>query len=82
MPLAGYVNAAAADHPVSFFGIAAIPPLLPTDNRLSQIAIAIHLVGQYAVYAFVALHVTGALYHGVLRRDGVLDRMLPRRRAA
>ncbi|HEY1258775.1 MAG TPA: cytochrome b [Stellaceae bacterium] len=81
MPLAGYVNAAAADHPVSFFGIAAIPPLLPTDNRLSQIAIAIHLVGQYAVYAFVALHVTGALYHGVLRRDGVLDRMLPRRRA-
>jgi cytochrome b561 len=82
MPLAGYVNAAAADHPASFFGIAAIPPLLPANARLSQIAIAVHLAGQYAAYAFVALHVTGALYHGVLRRDGVLDRMLPRRRAA
>ncbi|MGH7065101.1 MAG: cytochrome b [Stellaceae bacterium] len=49
---------------------------------MSQIAIAIHLTGQYAVYAFVALHVAGALYHGVLRRDRVLDRMLPRRRPA
>lgn len=82
MPLAGYVNAAAAGHPVSLFGVAAIPALLPADERVSQIAIAIHLAGQYAVYALVALHVVGALYHGVLRRDRVLDRMLPRRRPA
>lgn len=82
MPLAGYVNAAAAGHPVSLFGVVAIPPLLPADNRVSQMAIAVHLAGQYAVYAFVALHVAGALYHGVLRRDRVLDRMLPRRRPA
>lgn len=82
MPLAGYINAAAAGHTVSLFGLVAIPPLLPAENRLSQIAIAIHLAGQYAVYAFVALHVIGALYHGVLRRDLVLDRMLPRRGAA
>lgn len=82
MPLAGYLNAAAAQHPVSFFGLADIPPLVPADRRLSQIAIAVHLAGQYALYAFVALHVAGALYHAALRRDGVLDRMLPRRRTA
>jgi cytochrome b561 len=29
MPLAGYVNAAAAGHAVSFFGIVSIPPLIP-----------------------------------------------------
>jgi cytochrome b561 len=80
MPLTGYANAAAAGHPVSLFGILTIPPLLPADERLSQAAIAAHLVGQYLVFVLVALHVAAALYHGVIRRDGVLDRMLPRRR--
>lgn len=80
MPLAGYINAAAAAHSVSLFGIVSILPLLPRDPRLSQIAIAVHLVGQYLVYFLVALHIAGALHHAIVRRDEVLDRMLPRRR--
>ena len=80
MPLTGYFNSAAAGHGVSFFGIVAIPPLIAENDRLSQIAIAAHLVGQYLVYLFVALHVTAALLHGMVRRDGVLDLMLPTRR--
>lgn len=80
MPLAGYASAAAAGDAVSFFGLFSIPPLLPENPRLSQIAIAAHLVGQYFIYLFVAFHVTGALFHGVVKRDGVLERMLPLRR--
>ena len=80
MPLAGYLNAAAR-HAVSFFGLVSIPPMVPEDNRLSQVAIAVHLVGQYFVYFFVMLHVTGALLHGIVRRDGILERMLPLRRS-
>jgi cytochrome b561 len=82
MPLAGYVNAAAAGHAVSFFGIVSIAPLLPENDRLSQLAIAVHLVGQYLLYLFAGLHIAGALYHGILKRDGVLERMLPMRRSA
>jgi cytochrome b561 len=77
MPLAGYVNAAAAGHAVNFFGIFSTPPLLPENNRLAQAAIAVHPVGQYLVYLFVLLHIAGGLMHGVVRRDGVLERMLP-----
>lgn len=77
MPLAGYVNAAAAGHVVSLFGILSIPPLLPENNRLSQATIAAHLVGQYLVYLFVLLHIAGGLLHGVVKRDGVIERMLP-----
>lgn len=80
MPLAGCVNAAAAGHSVSFFGLVSIPPLAPADPRLSQWAIALHLLGQYLAYLFVFAHVLGALYHGAIKRDGILDRMLPRRR--
>ena len=79
MPLAGYVNAAAAGHRVSFFGFVAIPPLLSENGRLAQQAIAAHLVGQYLVYLFIALHVAGALYHLAVKRDTVFARMLPRR---
>jgi cytochrome b561 len=80
MPLAGYLNSAASGHPVHFFGIVSIPPLLPESGRLSQMAIAIHLVGQYPLYLFVTLHVAGALFHGAVKRDGIVGRMLPMRR--
>jgi cytochrome b561 len=81
MPLAGYLNAAAAGHAVSLFGVLPIPRLLPENDRLSQAAIAVHLAAQYPLYLLVAIHIAGALYHGALRRDGILDRMLPPRRS-
>jgi cytochrome b561 len=75
MPLSGWVNAAAAGHGVSLFGLCSIPPLLAGSDRLAQLAIAVHLVGQYVLYLFVALHVAAALYHLFWRRDGVWQRM-------
>ncbi|HYU12717.1 MAG TPA: cytochrome b [Stellaceae bacterium] len=82
LPVSGYVNAAAAGHPVSLFGIVAIPPLVPEDGRLSLLANAVHLVGQFVVYALVLVHVAAALMHALIRRDGIFDRMLPRRRVS
>jgi cytochrome b561 len=81
MPLAGYLNAAEAGHVVYFSGVASIPPLLPKNDRLSQVAIAIHLVAQDPPYLFIALHIAGALFHGAIRRDGIVKRMVPIRRA-
>ena len=80
LPLSGYINATAAGHAVSFFGIFAIPPLIAENPRLSQVADAVHLAGQFVVYALVGMHVVAALMHGLIRRDGVLERMLPPRR--
>jgi len=77
MPLSGYLNAATAGHEVSFFGLVAIPPLVPEDPRLSQAAIAVHLLGQFLVYGLVGIHVAAALTHRIVRRNTILDRMLP-----
>jgi cytochrome b561 len=79
MPLSGYVGLAAAGCTVSFFGLVQILPLVAADGRLSQIAIALHLVGQFLIYGLVAMHAAAALMHGFIRRDGILERMLPRR---
>src|SRR5439155_20918532 len=80
MPLSGYLNVAAAGHSASFFGLVAIPPLVPENARLSQIANAVHLAGQFLVYALVGVHVAAALMHRFVRRNGILERMLPLRR--
>jgi cytochrome b561 len=80
MPVSGYLNTAASGHSLSLFGLVTIPPLVPEDERLAQIAIGLHLIGQFAVYGFVALHVAAALMHGIVKRDGVFSRMLPARR--
>jgi cytochrome b561 len=79
MPLSGYVSLAATDKPVSLLGLVAIPPLVPESGRLSQTAIALHLLGEFLIYGLVALHVSAALMHGFFRRDGILERMLSRR---
>jgi cytochrome b561 len=80
LPLTGYLSAASAGRAVSLFAVVSIPPLLPVDHRLSQLAITVHLLGQYLAYLLVSLHALGALFHGVIRGDGVLERMLPTRR--
>jgi cytochrome b561 len=82
MPLSGYLNAAAAGHSVSFFGLFPIPPLVPENARLSQSANAVHLTGQFLIYALVGVHVAAALMHAIVRRNGILERMLPLRRIA
>jgi cytochrome b561 len=79
MPISGYVALAAAGKSVALFGLVNIPLLTPESDRLSQAAIALHLAGEFLIYALVALHVAAALRHGFIRRDGILERMLPRR---
>lgn len=80
MPLSGLLNAAAAGHPVSFFGLFVIPPPIPENPPLAKVAIAVHLAGQFIVYVLVAIHVAAALTHRFVRRNRILDRMLPLRR--
>jgi cytochrome b561 len=79
MPISGYTILAAAGQRVSLFGIFAIPPLVPQSGRLAQAAIALHLTGEFLIYGLLALHIGAALMHGFIRRDGIFERMLPRR---
>jgi cytochrome b561 len=79
MPVTGYLSLAAAGKPMILFGLIAIPPLIVESGRLAQAAYALHLLGEFLIYGLVALHIGAALMHGFYRRDGVLERMLPRR---
>jgi len=76
MPVTGYVLATAAARPSPYFWLFYWPQPAVSAS-VARIALKAHLVGQYAVYATVGLHVMAAVWHVAIRRDGTLDRMLP-----
>jgi cytochrome b561 len=77
MPISGYLLDAAGGYSISYFGLFSVP-LLPKSPALSSAATWVHVaVGQWVVYTLIILHVAASIWHVSVRRDGVLDRMLP-----
>jgi cytochrome b561 len=60
-----------------FFGLSA-GPLFPANKFAGWLLGRIHYFAAILLLGFVALHVCGALWHGLVRRDHILFRMLPR----
>ena len=80
MPITGYLSSALLGHPVTVFFLFDLPPL-GEHKPYADIAGAIHVTLQWAVYGLIALHAGAALRHHFVLRDGVLRRMLPGRQA-
>ena len=77
MPISGYLLDAAGGYSISYFGLFSVP-LLPKSVALSSVATWVHVaIGQWLVYSLIFLHVAASIWHVSVRRDGVLDRMLP-----
>jgi cytochrome b561 len=77
MPVSGYLQSAAGGHSVIYFGLFEIPSLVPQNKNMAEWATAIHNAGQWAVYTLIVLHVLATVWHLAVRRDGILDRILP-----
>lgn len=79
IPLLGWMDASRRGMPVEMFGLE-LPKLLPTRAPGWNWTGDVHgLLANYGMLGLVGLHVVAALYHHFVRRDGVLQRMLPGR---
>jgi cytochrome b561 len=76
MPVSGFIYTAAGGFPVPLFYLANLADLVPVNKPVAAVAKAVHLNLIWALLAVVLLHVAGALYHHLVRRDGILRRML------
>ncbi|PNG25324.1 cytochrome b [Methylocella silvestris] len=76
MPVSGFILSAASNHPVVYFNLFTLPAL-PENKPLAEAAEKLHVAGQWAVYAFVGLHILGTAWHLIVKRDAILDRMTP-----
>jgi cytochrome b561 len=78
MPILGWINASWRGMPVTLFGLFGLPKLIGTRAPGWAWTGDVHdLLASYAILTLVGLHVAAALYHYFIRRDGVLQRMLP-----
>jgi cytochrome b561 len=77
IPVTGYLFSSAAGQSLNFFGLETFPSPLATNRTFSRPMEFLHKTGQWAVYGVVGLHALAALYHYFIKRDGVLQRMLP-----
>ena len=63
----------------SIFNLFSVPAYDPGKRALAHRTQDIHALLGWAILALAGLHAAAALVHRYLWRDGVLDRMLPRR---
>jgi cytochrome b561 len=78
VPILGWMNASWRGFPVMLFGLIELPKLMATRAPGWGWTGDLHgLLANYLLLALVGLHVAAGLYHYFIRRDGVLQRMLP-----
>lgn len=61
----------------TIFGVISLPALATQNQAAATSVLAYHRWAAFAIIAVAAAHVGAALFHYFIRKDGVLQRMLP-----
>jgi len=79
LPLVGWGAASASplNIPTTVFGLFTLPRLVGPNAAVEHILIEAHTFLAWSLTGLFVLHVGGALWHHVVRRDDALRRMLP-----
>ena len=75
LPLVGWAMLSAGAYPVMLFGGVALPPIAPHDAGLYAALRGTHTVLALLLFATFLLHLSAALAHAVIFRDGVFESM-------
>jgi cytochrome b561 len=77
VPIAGYLAISYGRY-LEVFGIP-LPAITEKNEDVSKEIFEWHETGAFLILAFVTLHVLAAIYHRFVRKDRVVERMLPRK---
>ena len=75
MPLIGWGMLSAAAYPVVLFDGWHLPAILPQSDSLLTLQWDAHFYLAFTFFALILLHVAAALFHALVRRDGVFEAM-------
>ena len=76
LPMVGWAMLSAAGYPIVLFGSLHLPAILPHDVRIYALLRAAHTDLAFLLFAVFITHLGAALFHGLIRRDGVLQSMV------
>ena len=77
-PITGLVQSLARGKPFVLVGLE-VPKLMARDKMTVSLFHSVHELTADVLIGLIVLHVGAALFHGLVRRDGVLSAMLPAR---
>jgi cytochrome b561 len=75
-PVVGLLRDNADAFQLVWFEIVPLPLLIGKHAALTHVLSAMHWYGALLIALLIGAHIGGALFHAVIRRDGVLQRML------
>ena len=80
MPVSGFLYVMAGGYGVTLFGVWELPNPIGVRPAIATAAKSIHIVSAYVLVLALAGHVGLVLWHTLVLKDGLIRRMLPRRR--
>ena len=75
LPIIGWAMLSAGGYPIEIFGSVDLPPILHRDLALFAGLRSAHTVLAILLFATFLAHLGAALFHGLIRQDGVLKSM-------
>jgi cytochrome b561 len=75
LPIVGWAMLSAGGYPIVIFGGLHLPAILPHDSASFAALRATHSVLAFSLFAVFLAHLGAALFHYMIRRDGVMQSM-------
>jgi len=75
MPLLGWAMQSAGGYPILLSGGIQLPAILAPNAGLYTMLHSAHVTLAFAFFALILLHIAAALFHALIRRDGVFESM-------
>ena len=75
LPIVGWGMLSAARYPVVMFGPVHLPPILPAAPALYAVLRTTHTILAYLLFLTFLTHLSAVLFHTLVVRDRLLDRM-------
>lgn len=77
LPVLGWIAASGYGANVTLLRLVPLPALVGQDKSLAESVGSVHGALAWTLLVVIALHVSGALYHALVKQDGVMQRMVP-----
>jgi cytochrome b561 len=77
LPLVGWGMLSAASYPIVLVGPLRLPPILPHDIALYAVLRKAHTILAYLFFLAILAHFGAILFHVLIVRDGIFQRMAP-----
>ncbi len=77
LPLIGWGMLSAGHYPIVMFGSVHLPPILPAEPELYATLREAHTILAYLLFLAFLAHLGAVLFHTLILRDHLLNRMVP-----